>query len=268
MGNLFMPSSSTYKRCILYYPTISIPHGRWLKQVILYWDEIGSIVPQNYEDQNLIPYTPAVQHLKDEGLFRPIKPENLIYQDWQKLENFEQEFRSILESEEFKKWRARRIPIPKSLVSNDTVPTLSRIHEDKVSNSLMHYLEEKGLAQREPNSEWYFFENNTALLYMGLLAKYLADIDINLTIPGTNFEIYEELIFSALSKSEGFACLRTNLVNTLPVPREDVPLKKIVEFKRKRQAELLRFQSEIEAYEKEIRKCQAKTRYQRGLHFF
>ena len=30
------------KRCILYYPTISVPARGWLRRTLLYWDEIGS----------------------------------------------------------------------------------------------------------------------------------------------------------------------------------------------------------------------------------
>jgi hypothetical protein len=36
------------KRAILYYPTITLPPGGWLRQAILYWDQVGSIVPMRY----------------------------------------------------------------------------------------------------------------------------------------------------------------------------------------------------------------------------
>ena len=36
---------------ILYYPTINIQDGSWLRNAILYWDEVSSIVPdENYSD--------------------------------------------------------------------------------------------------------------------------------------------------------------------------------------------------------------------------
>jgi hypothetical protein len=33
------------KRTVLYYPTISIPNGAWLRRALFYFDEIASIVP-------------------------------------------------------------------------------------------------------------------------------------------------------------------------------------------------------------------------------
>jgi hypothetical protein len=34
------------KRTVLYYPTISIPSGKWLRLVLFYFDEVASIVPR------------------------------------------------------------------------------------------------------------------------------------------------------------------------------------------------------------------------------
>lgn len=55
--------TSNHKRAILYYPTISIPTNDWLRRSLLYWDEIGSIVPVDYEENTLIPYSPDIQFL-------------------------------------------------------------------------------------------------------------------------------------------------------------------------------------------------------------
>ena len=35
---------------ILYYPTIDIQDGAWLRNAILYWDEVSSIVPYYFRD--------------------------------------------------------------------------------------------------------------------------------------------------------------------------------------------------------------------------
>lgn len=36
---------------ILYYPNINIDNGQWLRNALLYWDNISSIVPyRNFED--------------------------------------------------------------------------------------------------------------------------------------------------------------------------------------------------------------------------
>lgn len=56
------------KRTVLYYPTISIPDGPWLRRALFYFDEVASIVPRTvfYPDQMgplLIPTSPEVDFL-------------------------------------------------------------------------------------------------------------------------------------------------------------------------------------------------------------
>jgi len=79
------------KQTILYYPTISVPSSRWLRQAILYWDEIGSIVPQRYDETELIPYTLDVQFLKDEGEFRSFRTDLIYRRQWSNVHDFENE---------------------------------------------------------------------------------------------------------------------------------------------------------------------------------
>ena len=92
------------KRSILYYPTISIPTDRWLRQALLYWDEVGSIVPKNWDDANLISLGTDIDFLTNEGEFRPVDPQKLIKRDdgWEKLQDLESELKSIIESRMFK----------------------------------------------------------------------------------------------------------------------------------------------------------------------
>jgi len=241
--------SPNLKRTILYYPTISIPTGDWLRRSLLYWDEIGSIVPMDYEERALIPYSPDIQYLKAEGEFRPFRPEILAV-DWRKFQELTDEFISIIESREYQNIIARR----------EMRLLHSRIHRDKVSDGLVDYLEHWGLAERDEGDwNWIKFENRTALLYMAVLAKFLADEDSMATIPGTDLQEYESLIYGAMSPSEGFACLTTNHLNMVPVPREDMPLSDIVEFKRKRHSELLEFRQQMNEFHKSLKACQSKS---------
>lgn len=233
------------KRTILYYPTISVPTGTWLRQALLYWDEIGSIVPQRWDDSAFIPYTPDIEYLRAEGEFRPFRPETLIRQPkgWEYLQAFEKELQSTVTSVGF-----QRLLGPKHKWQ-----LVSHIHHDKVSHELFDFLAREGLAtvDRE-NPGWYLFEGKTALLYMSVLAKYLADIDIQATVPGTDRREYEKLIYDAPSRGRGFACLDTRFRNALPIPRDDVPLSEILEFKRRRRAELLNFRQQIGHFQKQL----------------
>lgn len=47
-------------RTILYYPTINIPNDEWLRHALLYYDQVSSIIPQNWENESLIQLSPDI----------------------------------------------------------------------------------------------------------------------------------------------------------------------------------------------------------------
>jgi hypothetical protein len=61
-------------RKVLYFPYISVPESAWFTRVLLYWDEVGSIVPSPYE-ADLARLTPYMSELVRAELVRPIVPE-------------------------------------------------------------------------------------------------------------------------------------------------------------------------------------------------
>jgi hypothetical protein len=69
---------SNYNRTVLYYPTIKVPEGKWLKQALLYWDNVASIVPYDYDGNVSIPFTSEIEFLLDEKIFKPVRPEKLF----------------------------------------------------------------------------------------------------------------------------------------------------------------------------------------------
>ena len=63
---------------ILYYPRINIHDGSWLRNAILYWDEVSSIVPyENYED-----LSPELLYLQNLGVYRAIYPQDLFFSEY------------------------------------------------------------------------------------------------------------------------------------------------------------------------------------------
>ncbi|MDM1086443.1 DUF6236 family protein [Myroides odoratimimus] len=241
-------------RTILYYPTIDIPKNNWLRHSLLYWDEVSSIVPKSWDDQFLINLSPEIHYLLDEGQFRPIKPEDLISKgdNWQEFENFQQEFTEVVASKEFLNFIKRRSSSSNYRIHENKIGLTSRVHSNQTSDSIYHYLEERGLANREGYNEWINFEPNTALLYMSLLAKYLADIDSNQTTIGTDYITYEKFNFKRVSDTKGFPVVSFNLNNVLPTPRENVPFEKIVSFKKKREQNLRHFKKTMSDFQNKI----------------
>lgn len=241
------------KRTALYYPTISVPTGSWLRSTLLYWDEFASIVPQDYERKTLIPFSPEVEFLRGENEFRPIRPDVLMIDGhYEKVQIFEKEIKSRVQAPAFQ-----------DHLSNGQRHLDARIHVDKVSESFFNdFLNPAGLARRDDDDyNWLLFERRTALLYMSCLAKYLAELDQEATTPSTDCPLYERLSLYALQPEEGFSCLDVQLRNILPVPRQDVALSDILVFKRRRRQELLKFRELVDEVNSDLAKAESPAEF-------
>lgn len=62
-------------RTLLYYPTFVIPSIQWIKDGLLFWDDVGSIVPERFKH---IVKSEHMDYLLDEGLYRRFDPEMLF----------------------------------------------------------------------------------------------------------------------------------------------------------------------------------------------
>lgn len=203
---------------ILYYPTIAVPSGTWLKQALLYWDVIASIVPTDWDGVPVINYTPEIQTLYDREIFKPIRPESLIREDFTRLHNFEHELMELIETPEFQEL----------IQSQEQRTCRSKIHKNKVSEALFHFLLERGLVHPKlVDDRWYLFDRMTANVYMAMLAQHLADLEYQHTLPGTDYGLYQNLIFRTQLPHEGLAGLSTRLHHVLPIPREDVSIQTV-----------------------------------------
>jgi hypothetical protein len=249
-------------RTILYYPTINIPSNSWLRHSLLYWDEVSSIIPQSWGDRYLYELSPDIHYLIDEGQFRAIKPDELILKgdNWEAFHEFQTEFKTTIESPQFKNFIQRK-PFSLSGIHIDKVREsnlVARVHSNKTSDNLFHFLEDLGLAKRDrQNHEWLMFERHTALIYMSLLAKYLADVDKKQTTIGTDYGVYEKFNFKRVREKEGFPVVSLNLSNVLPTPIANVPLEKIIDFKRQRKDELLNFRKILMEFQSKISKAKS-----------
>jgi hypothetical protein len=253
-------------RTILYYPTIRLPRGSWLNQAILYWDQIGSIVPQRWNDQYRarqspneqirVEYTGATTNffingeyvrdrdfnkqylsleeskdLEDRGIIRTIRPEMLIQGNQSKLREFENDFlRTIF-------YRQRNLH-----KIGDTKPWYDEtwLLEDKVSHAIIEKLKKAHLVhsqiEKDHDLASYVFESETADIYMTLLARYLADIDSKFTVPITDISKYWDLNYKTRNRKDRFLCAK--ILFHLPVPQADIPLEKILNFREANKVDL------------------------------
>lgn len=264
------------KRNLLYYPTINIPKDSWLKSALLYWDEVSSIVPSDYKGNLLLEIDKEIEYLIDIEAFRPIKPETLVFaqDNWEEFEKFQNEFKEVIVGKRFQSRLERQLRSFNSRIHSNKFQDLrtarvhsnkiqdlrtARVHSNKTSDGLFNFLEEKGLARRENRNDWIQFEQNTALLYMSLLAKYLADIDKAHTSIGTDNVAYENFNFQKVKKDNGFPVASLALKNILPSPRPNVSIKKIIKFKEKRKDNLKHFNLKLSEFQQKASKSESNS---------
>ncbi|HHT9131146.1 MAG TPA: hypothetical protein ACFYED_01530 [Candidatus Tripitaka californicus] len=79
---------------VLYFPYIRVPENEWFTRVLLYWDEIGSIVPSEYI------YRPEALgnymiELLQSGLVRQVFPGDYTH----KIPKFEEAFLELIDKD-------------------------------------------------------------------------------------------------------------------------------------------------------------------------
>lgn len=238
-------------RTVLYYPTIDIPNKQWIRQAVFYWDNISSIVPQEWDDNSLVAYSEDIDFLMNNKIFKPIRPEKLLMDGGSNIgSEIEDELQGIITSEEY-----RRFLGPKeNWVFN------SRVHQDKISGFAIRILQRHNLVKEEPiredNTHWFLFENETSLLYMSLLARYLSEIDKDYVLPSTDVEIFKEFTYTPLQRDKRFVVAEALFNNILPVPKADVPIEDVIGFKVDYRDELLKFRKRVGVFEEDINKAE------------
>src|SRR5262249_54927493 len=153
----------------------------------------------------------------------PFRPDALEQRSYMQVREFENELVEIVLSTQFQRFKDRRDRKQLLYHSKSGEEQFMRIHRDKVSHTVFEFLQDAGLAREIPDEhDWYEFDKTTALIYMALLAKYLADVDHQSTISGTNLPIYQKFNFHAKSTENSFLGLNVNFLNALPIPRNDI----------------------------------------------
>lgn len=232
------------KSTILYYPTIKIKDGVWLRNALLYWDKVSSIVPgSTYNDEN----SPEVEYLLRVGLYEPLYATEM------------QEDRELCE--EFCKAVKKNINFYKKPKSNNTDnKSVSReymIHIDKTPNSILDYLLDEGIAKRNCDGLWLNMNELDANIYMATLARYLAKIYGNVEIATddrTKF-LYPFLPEKSKKKGNIQPFLDIAMQGILPVPNMECSLEDIIDFKKQYNKELMCFRKRISKIQESLNEC-------------
>lgn len=209
----------------LYFPYIRVPKSSWFTQVLLYWDQAATIVPDDMQ-RDLEALDPYTRELCEAQLLRLLAPEEDLWQ--LNHESFEQGFLQLLDD-------ARAAPVG---------ATRSRLHIGKMSVGLFSQLKDRGLATHDAGpgwGMWYQVETSTADRYMAYLAAVMSGKMPN-TLPVTNRrESIATLGGPHRSVEQRLATLRYAVITeALPSPSAAVRPSELRAFKEKNAEKLTR----------------------------
>ena len=218
----------------IYFPYIQVPKNEWFTRALIYFDQIGSIVPLDYES-NLSEY---MQDLIQEGLVNPIHP--AYYVD--DIPYFTEAFLDYVDSPDY--------PVSKEVIKRKKLPTL-KIHVEKLG-PIGNELVKRGLAQKR-DWRWYNIESYTANKFMAYLANVLGELPDFKSDPITdsipNLSSFAPYYYQEGNLPQKIDELRTLVLkDILPAPKENISPKKIADFKMDHKKELIRFRNEIESF--------------------
>lgn len=244
-----MRMTNNEEKNILYYPTIKIKDGTWLRNAILYWDKVSSIVPgMNFDEFNSI----EIEYLQNAGIYEPIYPFELEQEDGL-CEMFCNQVKKNLRYNN-RRHRSKRCT---TRVHIDKLSMMDMVHIDKTPEPILEYLLDEGIAQKNYDGTWINMKTEDADVYMATLAKYLAKVHGNTEI-GTDSNIgffYPYTRSKGNKEAEKQVYLNMALQKILPVPHMNVPLSDIIDFRMRYVRELRCFRRRIEACQWELKHC-------------
>lgn len=243
-----MRESKANGKTILYYPTIKIEDGYWLRNAILYWDNVASIVPGfNYNEFN----SPEVEYLRDAGIYKSIYPielncnEELVTQFCGEVKEKLKQNRSRNKNEEISRIHREKLAMSQR----------GMLHINKMPESILDFLKDEGIAMENCEGPWINMKTRDAQIYMSILAKYLAKIEDNTDI-GTDIaeKFYYPYAKAKGNEIEKQICLDMALQNILPTPNMDnTPIESIIDFRVEHKRELHYFRRRIELFQDSLK---------------
>ena len=214
---------------VLYFPYINIPQSDWTKKVLLYWDSVGIIVPDEYR-RNPNRYEINTRELLTSGLITQIIPQEHTNNQLALFNSFN----TFISSPDFEIEKKRKS------FQNYNIPK-PQIHVEKFDNGLMNNLVDLGIATRI-DWRWYQVEKETAIYLMSYLAAVLGEITKMTPITDS----IKQYFVNPVQKETRNEILRSRILNSLlPLPLE-YSIEELVHFKEKYSNQLKRFRNRIE----------------------
>lgn len=248
----------------LFYPTIDIRNEDWLKNAVLFWDEIYTIVPSSIRN----PYQEnATEYLADEGILKPMP----VNPDQHFIEDLTADTLNYLNTNEglqlLTQSQGRNSVIHRDKLPRD-VSRIFDIHPEKLPYEIQHQL------RRSMTDEgWFRVDSNFAVFYMTLLANKICEqksialltdnsltsnlsdlvrLDNQIAIKGRDYD------FHHYHRNERYIHLAQGLLTNLIIQGIKVSktssLEDVVNFKKRHRDELGLFRTNISKLTKDIPK--------------
>lgn len=215
----------------IYYPYIRVPDSPWFTRTLLYWDQVGAIVPYEYLE-NPESLGSHMAGLVREHLVTQVVPGMHLW----KVPRFEAAFLDHLD---------RRGAPPSSTSEN-----WPNVHMEKL-RGVADELCQRGLAHKDdssPYSPWYRIQPEIADEFMAYLAAVLGQIpEEDEFVPVTD-QVHQLNPFRPRAPSIGRRAPIRELVirKLLPSPLGGIEPPRLAEFKAEHGSELREFRREIE----------------------
>lgn len=238
---------------ILYYPTINIQDGAWLRSAALYWDEVCSIVP----DENYVDISPELLYMQRRGCYRPIYPKDIF------LLGNSHEFSEAVEH------YLLHVPRPHGYHSS-TLHTsklhhnrkriyshglAELIHYKKIPSEAIGFFTNSGIAT--VHGDWLEMDEVYVDRYMKLLAEFVIKCDRNdMVLSSDKAQSIREMYPKPVWRRAEYKAVSLTLEKCLPIPAEDISFEQLLDFKEDRREELLSLQLKITELESKISKAE------------
>lgn len=229
---------------ILYYPSISVDDGPWLRSAVLYWDEVCSIVPYRGYDH----FSPEVMFLQEREQYRPIYPEDVfVLSDPSAFSQAANRYlRRSCTNRNSGSYSCSRIGRIKD-------PSLSAlIHYRKLPQKTVEMLMEQGI-KTDPDG-WINLPADALRGYMRLLAEFIAKSDDHDVVIGTDSSASLYELYPRRTKQE--KAISIILEKCLPMPTMDVGFEELLDFKASRKDELLEMRQKLRELEEKLSLCE------------
>ncbi len=239
---------------ILYYPTIDIQDGAWLRNALLYWDNISSIVPyETYSD-----FSPELLYLQEHGIYKPVFPQDLFCSEYASdfAEAIVTRLKRYKRCTDSSKQRYANHHVVKIHRNKIYAPALYElIHYRKVPPALLEYLSDSRFINDFNCGGWMEIDARVASIYMHTLAEFVVKCYSEDIVLGTDQCKYQNQFYIHTKPRKNSACISLTLDDCLPQPAMDVGFEELLNFKDKYNDELVQLREKLREFEIALSEC-------------